>query len=216
MIMSIKTKKTLAIIGAGHLGQQIAHYAVSDQHYNNVVFFDDFNKNPSVNGYKILGPTDSVIKFYQKKIFDELIIGIGYKHLSVRKELFEKLNGKVPFGNIIHTSVWKDQTAQVGAGCVIYPCCKLDANVVVKANTILNIACTIAHDTVIESHSFLSPRVAVAGFVTILQECIIGINSTIIDHIKITNKVQIGGGTVVIKSINKEGLYVGNPHRFIR
>ena len=36
-------KKTLAIIGSGHLGQQIAHYAISDNHYCKVVFFDDFS-----------------------------------------------------------------------------------------------------------------------------------------------------------------------------
>ena len=35
--------KTLAIIGSGDLGQQIAHYAISDGHYEKVVFFDDFS-----------------------------------------------------------------------------------------------------------------------------------------------------------------------------
>ncbi len=34
--------KTLAIIGAGHLGQQIAHFAIEDNHYSKVVFFDYF------------------------------------------------------------------------------------------------------------------------------------------------------------------------------
>ena len=38
--------KTLAIIGSGDLGQQIAHYALSDKQYDKVIFFDDFrNKN---------------------------------------------------------------------------------------------------------------------------------------------------------------------------
>jgi NADH/NAD ratio-sensing transcriptional regulator Rex len=34
--------KTLAIIGSGHLGQQIAHYTISDKQYEKLVFFDDF------------------------------------------------------------------------------------------------------------------------------------------------------------------------------
>ena len=38
-------KKTLAIIGSGHLGQQIAHYALSDNHYEKVLFFDDFSND---------------------------------------------------------------------------------------------------------------------------------------------------------------------------
>ena len=37
----------------------------------------------------------------------------------------------------------------------------------------------------------------------------------VIDNIKIHSNTQIGGGGVVIKNINKNGLYVGNPVRFI-
>ena len=36
--------KVLAILGSGHLGQQIAHFAISDNHFEKVVFFDDFNE----------------------------------------------------------------------------------------------------------------------------------------------------------------------------
>jgi acetyltransferase-like isoleucine patch superfamily enzyme len=58
--------------------------------------------------------------------------------------------------------------------------------------------------------------VALAGFIKIEELCIIGINATIIDNISIVSKTQIGGGTVVIESVENKGLYVGNPHRFIR
>jgi UDP-3-O-[3-hydroxymyristoyl] glucosamine N-acyltransferase len=80
----------------------------------------------------------------------------------------------------------------------------------------MNISCTVAHDTVIGKHSFLSPSVAIAGFVNVKEQCIIGINSTIIDNITMTAKTQIGGGGVVIKDIDEPGLYVGNPVKFIR
>jgi acetyltransferase-like isoleucine patch superfamily enzyme len=62
----------------------------------------------------------------------------------------------------------------------------------------------------------LSPRVALAGFVTVEEMCILGINATVIDNINIVSKTQIGGGSVVIKNIEQSGLYVGNPIRFIR
>ena len=45
--------KTLAIIGSGHLGQQIAHYAIADNHYQKVVFFDDFSTETAINGFEI-------------------------------------------------------------------------------------------------------------------------------------------------------------------
>jgi sugar O-acyltransferase (sialic acid O-acetyltransferase NeuD family) len=208
--------KTLAIIGAGHLGQQIAHYAISDNHYNEVVFFDDFSDKKDINNYPIIGNSNDIEKAFLNNAFDELIIGVGYKHLTVRKSLFERFDNIIPFGKIIHSSSWLDKTASVQDGCVLYPGCCIDANVMIKNNTILNVGCLVAHDTIIGQHCFLSPRVALAGFINIEEMCIIGINSTIIDNINIVSKTQLGGGTVVIKSIDKTGLYVGNPHRFIK
>jgi sugar O-acyltransferase (sialic acid O-acetyltransferase NeuD family) len=208
--------KTLAIIGSGHLGQQIAHYAISDNHYKKVVFFDDFSSEKETNGFQILGNSNDIISEFEKKSFDEILIGIGYKHLSVRKELFERFYGKIPFGKIVHSSTWVDKTATVNEGCVIYPSCSIDAHSVIDCNSILNVACTVAHDTTIGKHCFLSPRVALAGFIKIEEMCILGINSTIIDNITIVANTQLGGGTVVTKNIENNGLYVGNPHRFIR
>lgn len=208
--------KTLAIIGSGDLGQQIANYAISDNHYSKVVFFDDFSTEKIVVSHPVLGKIKDIIKSFELKQFDELLIGIGYKHLEIKKELFDKFNNIIPFGKIIHSSSWIDSKATIEAGCIIYPSCTIDVNVVIKTNTILNIGCTIAHDTIIESNCFLSPRVAIAGFVIIEHCCVLGINSTVIDNITITSKSQLGAGTVVIKNIEKSGLYVGNPAKFIR
>jgi sugar O-acyltransferase (sialic acid O-acetyltransferase NeuD family) len=208
--------KRLAIVGSGDLGQQIAYYALSDGHYDDVIFFDDFNPSGLINNCRVVGTTADVEQAYKANAFDELMIGIGYKYLDVRKQLYQKFSASVPFGKVLHSTSWIDRSAEVQAGCVIYPGCFIDAKVKIKANTVINIACTIAHDTVIGSHSFLSPRVAIAGFVEVNELCIIGINSTIIDNIVITDKVQLGGGTVVIKAIQQSGLYVGNPAKFIR
>jgi sugar O-acyltransferase (sialic acid O-acetyltransferase NeuD family) len=209
-------RKIAAIIGSGHLGQQIAHYAISDNHYEKVVFFDDFTSENAVNGFSVLGNTESIIAEFKKKSFDELLIGIGYKHLSVRKHLFERFSSVIPFGKIIHSTSWVDSTATVNEGCIIYPSCSIDAYAEIGVNTILNMACAVAHDTIVGKHSFLSPRVALAGFVNIGEMCVLGINCTVIDNVSIVSKTQLGGGTVVTKNIESNGLYVGNPHRFIR
>lgn len=208
--------KTLAIIGSGDLGQQIAHYALSDHQYSNVVFFDDFSTEKQKNAIPIIGKTADVEKAFQLKQFDELLIGIGYKHLAEKKRIFEELKDKIPFGKLVHSTALVDPTAIIEEGSVIYPGCIIDAKAVIKENSVLNIGCTIAHDTIIGAHCFLSPRVAVAGFTIIQEQCVLGINSTIIDNINIISKTQIGAGSLVIKSIDKEGLYFGNPVRFIR
>ncbi|WP_293870294.1 acetyltransferase [Flavobacterium sp.] len=209
-------KKTLAIIGAGDLGQQIAHYAIVDNHYNKVVFFDDFITNTEIAGHKVLGKIIDVQVAFKNNIFDELLIGIGYKHLNFKKEVYNKFENKIPFGKLIHSTCWIDETVKISPGCIIYPKCIIDAHVTLDCNTIVNINCSISHHSSIAQHCFLSPRVAIAGFVKVGELSIIGINATLIDNINIAPSTQIGGGAVVVNNILTSGLYFGNPAKFIR
>ena len=208
--------KILGIIGAGHLGLQIAHFAINDGHYTKVVFFDDFATSSEIEGHRILGKIADIPTSFKSNDFDELIVGIGYKHMDFRSEVYSKFVGKIPFGKIIHSSCWVDNTAKIESGAVIYPNTTIDANVTIGNNVLLNLGCTIAHDSVIGDHSFLSPQVAIAGFCTVGKKSIIGINSTVIDNIKIADETQLGGGTVVIKNIESAGTYVGNPARKLK
>lgn len=209
--------KRIAIIGSGHLGQQIAYHIHHDSNDKVIAFFDEFQPvNTIIDDIPVIGGNNDVITKYQQNEFDAILIAIGYKHMNAKKELFQKLDRKVPFHTFIHSSCYKDPSATIGPGSVIYPGCVIDQNVSIEENVLMNISCTVAHDSVIGKHSFLSPSVAIAGFVKIREQCIIGINSTIIDHMTIAAQTQIGGGGVVIKNIDIPGLYVGNPVRYIR
>lgn len=209
-------RKILGIAGAGDFGRQIAHYALSDRHYDQVVFFDDWLGQPAAQGIRVLGGISAIEKEFGNRAFDELIIGIGYKHLAFRKQLFEKFSGKIPWGRIIHSNAWVDKTATIGDGSVLYPGCCVDARAVIEPNTTLNLACTVAHDTRIGKHCFLSPRVALAGFVVVEEMCLLGINTTVIDNVKLCPNTRIGGGSLVLKDVSSPGLYVGSPIRFLR
>lgn len=209
--------KRIAIIGSGHLGQQIAYHIHHDSNDKVVAFFDEFQSAGTlIDDIPVTGGNNDVIPQYEQNKFEAVLIAIGYKHIDTKKELFHKLEGKVPFHQFIHSSAYIDPSATIGNGTVIYPGCVIDQKVVIEENVLMNVSCTVAHDTTIGKHSFLSPSVAIAGFVKVEEQCIIGINSTIIDNIILTSKTQIGGGSVVIRDIHTPGLYVGNPVRFIR
>lgn len=198
--------KRLAILGAGELGKQIANFALNDNHYTEVYFYDDFFSND-----EIVGNSDKMVEDYSKNLFDELIIGIGYNHLVAREEKFKAFKNSIPFGKIVHSSCWTDPSAVIEEGCVLYPRSVVDKNVKISYNTIINLNCTIAHDTTIGSSCFLAPAVAIAGFCTIKAACFIGINTTIKDNLIIDDNVVIGAGSLVIRSILKKGTYFGNP-----
>lgn len=203
--------KTLAILGAGELGKQIANFAICDYHYTHVLFYDDISKEEHV-----VGTSETLLSDYQKNRFDELLIGIGYNHLVVRKQKFDFFRNAIPFGKIIHSTAWVDKSAEIAEGCVLYPRCVIDKNVRINSNTILNLNCTIAHDTKVGAHNFLAPSVVIAGFCTVGELCFLGTNTTVSDSISITDKTKTGAATVVTKDIKESGLYVGCPSKKIK
>lgn len=180
-----------------------------------VGYFDDYNNyTTSQNGLPILGNTDSVYNLFKKKLFDELIIAVGYNHMKFRKNIFDEFSKKIPFANIIHPSCSIDKSASLGTGIFMLPGCIIDTNVKIGDNVLLNLGSVVSHDTNIGSHCFLSPRVAVAGKVYIKHSCVIGINATIIDNIIIESNSKIAGGAVVISNITKPGMYAGVPAKW--
>lgn len=211
----------LAIIGSGDLGQLIAHHAEQDAGIGVAGFINDFvpigtSIATSPKNYTVLGGVEDIMTLFEQGKIDSLMIGIGYKYFDFRQTVFERFQGKIPFANVIHSSCYVDSSCQLGEGIFMLPHCTLDYNVQLADNVLLNTACTIAHDSSVGKHSFLSPRVAMAGFIEVGECCNIGINTTIIDNVKIADYVQTGGGTVVTKNLDKAGLYVGVPARFVR
>jgi sugar O-acyltransferase (sialic acid O-acetyltransferase NeuD family) len=207
--------KRLAIIGSGDLGHLIAYHAKNDSKMEVVGFFDDFQKEKStVHGIPILGKIQNITESFENNLFDCLINGVGYKHMSFRKEIFNQFFNIIPFANIIHSSAIIDPSVKMGSGVFVLPGCVLDQNTELGNNTLLNTSVTIAHDSKIGDHCFLSPRVAIAGKVRINESCIVGINSTIIDHVTVVSNTQIAGGAVIIKDISQPGLYAGVPAKW--
>lgn len=204
--------KKLVIVGAGDLGQLIAFHALESKQYEFIGFYDDTRDVGTETEFgTIIGHIPNILNDYKKYHFEEIIIGIGYKHLKFKQQLFETLVDEIPFATIIHKSANIASNCKIGKGTVILSGCNLDKGVIIGDNTFLNIGCTIAHDSIIESHCFLAPGVIVAGFVEIQKRGFIGIGTTIINNINICEDVQTGGGSVIIKNISEPGIYIGAP-----
>jgi sugar O-acyltransferase (sialic acid O-acetyltransferase NeuD family) len=210
----MKNKTRIAIIGSGDLGQLIAHHAEYSCNFEIIGFFDDFKskRNLVVNKYVLLGNTTSdVFCSFENGEFDKVIIGIGYKHMSIREEKYVNFAGKIPFANVIHPSCVIDKSCKIGEGNFILPSCTLDKGVRIGNNVLLNTGVTIAHDSFIDDHTFLAPGVTLAGFINIGKRCFLGIGTIVINNINITCDVQTGGGALVVRNLIEKGLYLGTP-----
>lgn len=206
--------KRLAIIGAGDLGQQLAHHARLLPDTEVVGFFDDFRALGSrVDEIAVLGRIDEVEACFGRQGFDQLLVGIGYKHLALRQALYERFSPAIPFARLIHPTAWVDPSAVIEPGAVVYPGCVVDLAARIGANSLLNVGCVVAHHSVIGAGCFLAPGVRVAGFVQVGEQTNLGIGTVIVDHVSIAPRVRTGAGAVVVRSIEAAGLYLGVPAR---
>lgn len=207
----------LAIIGSGDLAKLIIHHATESRHFEVIGIFDDFaNDGEVINNIKVIGSIKDIVPFYEKNLFEQLIVGVGYSRIHYREHIFNAFSSDIKFANIIHNSCIIDPTVIIGQGVFLLPACVIDCGVVIEDNVLLNVGCTIAHDSIIKAHSFLGPRVSIAGFTTIGMGCTLGINTTIIDNINIVSGTKTGAGAVVIDDIIEKGVYIGVPAKKIK
>ena len=210
--------KKIVIIGAGDLGQQIDHFVTTDNQFEVIGFVDDWQTKGSLaNGKPVMGRIDDLPALYDKKLFDEVLIGIGYKHFEFRKSIYNRFKETIPFASFVHSSCYVDPTAKIGKGVVIYPRCIIDRNAQIDDNVFINWGTGIGHDAVLESHSFIAAMVLIAGLAHVGEMCMIGNGTVTIDHIQIADSTTIGGGAVVVKNITEPaGIYVGNPAKYLK
>ena len=209
--------RKLAIIGSGDLGKQIAHLAIDSKRYNVSGFFDDFETPGNhINGYPILGSIEHINDHFEKGTFDELMIGIGYKHMALRQRLFDRFKENIPFGKIVHFSCIIDHSVTIGVGSVLFSGTLVDMGAVIGENCLIYNGCIIAHDTQISSNTFISPGVQIAGFCKIGGNVNLGIGTIVSDNVSIAMGAKTGAGAVVVKDIKESGVYVGIPAKKLK
>ncbi|GAB3195621.1 sugar O-acyltransferase (sialic acid O-acetyltransferase NeuD family) [Pontibacter aydingkolensis] len=209
--------KRIAVIGAGTLGVHIAHYLHQDDNMSFAGFYDDIQQKGTTTDYgAVIGSFNDIHSDFEKKVFDQLLIGVGYNNINARQQLYERFASDIPFATYVHPTAYVDPSAEIGFGTVVFPGCVFDRNALIRDNVLLNISCSIAHDTEVNSGCFLGPGVKLSGFVTVGKSCFLGVGTTVINNITVCDNVQTGGGTVVISNINESGVYVGVPSRLIK
>ena len=137
--------KRVAIIGAGLLGQQIAHHIKDDQGYEPIGFFDDHvSVMPTQEYGPVLGTVQDVEMRYAGGAFDQVIIGIGYKYFEYRWQCYQKFRDRIPFLTFIHSSCWVDKSSRIGEGSFLMPGTTVDDHVLIGENVFIQVSCSIS------------------------------------------------------------------------
>lgn len=139
------------------------------------------------------------------------------RDLDLRKSLSAALDrANLSRATFVHKTCWIDPSAQIGAGTFISSFCTAASNSVIGKDCLLAPYCLVGHVSTVGDGCLFNPGVTIAGGCTIESHCKFNLRSSVIDKIFICSGSEIGAGSMVTKSIDHLGRYVGIPARRVK
>ncbi|WP_395341848.1 acetyltransferase [Ningiella sp. W23] len=139
----------------------------------------------------------------------KVVVAIGDP--KTRKKVVEALPPETEFTSIVHPSAVISQWVEVGQGSIITAGAVLTCNINIGKHAHINLHTTIGHDCTIGDYFTTAPATNISGNCEFGDYVYLGTNSSVRQGIKICNDVTIGMGGIVVKNIDEEGVYIGNP-----
>ncbi len=195
-----KTKpKSVAIIGAGGLGQELKNLLERDNNFEG--FIDD---KAQENYY--LGSLNEVASHLNFSY----IIALGNPQL--KKKIVKELSNKLlDYTNFISTHSIMPPIHLKGTGIIVCDGVISTINCSIGSHVLLNLNATIGHDVIIGNYCSIMPGANILGNVKIGEATLIGSGAVILQGITIGSNVKVGAGAVVTKNIPDNTTVVGIP-----
>lgn len=205
-------KNSITIIG--YSGHSFVVLDAANQMGLDVEYYCERNQ-VSFNPFEISYLGDEGNESFNWNVVDEFILGIGDNRIR-QKVAGLILSKKKTILNVIHPSAIISNYSTFGMGNFIAASVTVNALVKIADNCILNTGCIIEHECIIESGAHIAPGTVLAGSVMVGENSFIGANSVVKQGVKIGNGVTVGAGSVVIKDIPDNEIWVGNPAKKLK
>ena len=200
--------KKIVIIGYSGHSYGCVEVAIK-QGFSIVGYHDVLEKVNNPYNLNYLGSEDNI------DLNNKVFIAIGDN--IIRREIYEKLRSNnislnttlIHSNTIISKSSLIEKQTFISAGVIINPQVKIGVGCIINTGSI------VEHDCSIGKFSHIAPGAVLAGNVSIGSGCMIGANAVIKQGVKVGNNVIIGAGAVVLKDINSNTIFVGNPAKQI-
>lgn len=206
--------KKIVIYGAGGLGREIYELIDEVNKYNILGFLDDviINNKVSVN-IPILGGIEFLHNI-------EYPIGVVFAiaDVYVKQNIYKKIlqiNKGHYFPIVIAKNSYVSKRAMLSEGTIVGRYCSVSTSVQLGKLVFLNTKCDIGHDSIIGDFCSLMPSVNVSGNVSVGQRTLIGVQSAILQRIKIGSDVTVGMGSKVMTDVPDNCTVMGYPAKII-
>lgn len=203
-------EKNLILIGGGGHCKSVIDVAESAGYKILGILDRPEEVGKKVLAYEVIGIDDDIPYYVDKA---EFVITVGFiKNPSLRIKLYNKVleaGGKL--ATLVASTAYVSKYARIGQGTVVMHQAFVNAGAEIGENVIVNTFANIEHDAYIGNQCHISTGVMVNGDCKVSDNCFIGSQSVLSNGISICSDVVIGAGSFVRKSIQKAGIYSGNP-----
>lgn len=211
--------KDIYIIGSGGFAKEVAFLLESinklNPTWNIAGYIDRKEKIGERNGkYSVVACDEDLLNWVTP-----LSIAVGIGNPEVIKKIIENLKSNVnlSFPNLIHPNFVGDlEGIRMGEGNIITSSNVFTTDIRIGSFNIFNLCCTLGHDAVIGDYNIFNPTVNLSGGINIGECNLIGTGAQVLQYLEIRNKITVGAGSVVTKSLVESGTYIGIPAKPLR
>ncbi|MBT4790929.1 MAG: acetyltransferase [Halobacteriovoraceae bacterium] len=216
--------RDIFIFGSGGFAKEIAHLIKDinlskerDENYNIAGFIDTAPQINTLTIGKNQFPIFDEKTFFETTGHDNASFTIGIGDPQIREKIFNLLESKFDFPNLVHPSVTGDfESIILGKGNIIAAGCCFTVDISIASSNVFNLNVTVGHDCIIKSNNVINPGANISGSVTINNSNLIGTGATILQGLSVGSHSIIGAGSVVTKDIASHVLAVGIPAKSIK
>ena len=202
-------EKKLVIFGLSEISELAYFYFQNDSEYEVVAFTVDSEFKSVETKYDLpVVDFEDVDKLYPAEKY-EIFIALSYTKINLlRKQKYLEAKSKGYQLASYISSKCTDFSSSIGDNCFILEDNTIQPFVTIGNNVTLWSGNHIGHHSEIASHSFISSHVVISGGVKVEEQCFIGVNATLRDHIIIGRESVVGAGATILSDIAPQGVYI--------
>ena len=174
------------------------------------------NLGQKIAGYSFIGTDDDIEKL--SKQFKYFFITVGHiQSPAIRIKLFHRLcELKVNIPVIVSPHAVVSKNTELGRGTIIMHQAIVNTEARVGENCIINTGALIEHESTVGSNCHVSTYAILNGQCILGNESFIGSHTVLANNISVAASTLVAAGSVVLRSLENSGTYIGSPLRKIK